>query len=115
MDSNDQIGKDRGQDRVRPRSNRCARSRGKSYAAKRLSISFSDVGPARRQLIQLNTTSMSQEEMLFATRDRISETVAMFYNADGARWFMRRMGTHFLPPERSRRRRDSMVWVPAVL
>lgn len=64
------------------------RVRVKSYGKDRLSIAVSDGGqPAQRKLMQINTASLSPEEIRASVRARIYSTIGAVYDADVAQWF----------------------------
>lgn len=73
-------------DRTRPKR---LRVRVKSYHAGRLSVFVSDAGkPAKRRLVQINTRTMERSEILSDVRSKVEGSIAEFYDAETARWFM---------------------------
>ena len=74
------------------------RVRVKSYAKGRLSVAISDGGqPAQRKLIQLNTASLSHDEMLQAATTTIGEVVAAFTTPMLRAGLRKHMGALFWP------------------
>ncbi len=81
-------------DRTRPKR---LRVRVKSYEASRLSVFVSDAGkPAKRRLVQINTRKMGRCEILRDVRSKVEASIAEFYDAETARWFMMAHGRHLL-------------------
>lgn len=81
-------------DRTRPKR---LRVRVKSYEAGRLSVFVSDAGkPAKSKLLQINTRRMERCEVLSDVRSKIEVSIAEFYDAETARWFMMAHGRHLL-------------------
>lgn len=81
-------------DTVRPKR---LRVRVKSYHAAKLSVFVSDAGkPAKRKLMQINTRNMDKADMLTAVKSTVAATIAAFYDADVAKWFMDAHGNDLL-------------------
>lgn len=81
-------------DRTRPKR---LRVRVKSYDAGRLSVFVSDAGkPAKRKLVQINIRRMERCEVLNEVRSKVEASIAEFYDAETARWFMMTHGQSLL-------------------
>lgn len=73
------------------------RVRVKSYGKGRVSIAVSDGGqPAQRRLLQVNTASLSSEEIRATLSARIGATIKTIYDADVAQWFAEAHGDALL-------------------
>jgi hypothetical protein len=91
------------------------RVRVKSYGKDRLSIAVSDGGqPAQRKLMQINTASLSPEEIRASVRARIYSTIGAVYDADVAQWFAEVHGDALLTEEAFDVSEgfNVLVWVP---
>jgi hypothetical protein len=91
------------------------RVRVKSYIKDRLSISVSDAGqPARRRLIQLNTSKLTLDETFSAANAKISEIVAELYGVEVAQWFERSYGSSLFAANKlpSSGGISVLVWIP---
>ena len=85
-------------DKVRPKR---LRVRVKSYHAAKLSVFVSDAGkPAKRKLVQINTGRLDQDETVRQAKSTVEVTIAAFYDADVAKWFMDAHGYDLLDPNR---------------
>jgi hypothetical protein len=73
------------------------RVRVKSYGKYRVSIAVSNAGQsAQRKLVQVNTASMSADELRGSLMARIGEMIEAIYSADVARWFAKAHGDALL-------------------
>lgn len=85
-------------DRTRPKR---LRVRVKRYHHNRLSVFVSDAGKsAKRKLVQVNTRKLGKLEALSEVKSKIEATVAEFYGAGTAKWFMGAHGNDLLDDSR---------------
>lgn len=94
------------------------RVRVKSYHAAKLSVFVSDAGkPAKRKLVQINTRNMDKADMLTAVTSAVEATIAAFYVADVAEWFMDAHGNDLLDANRFNIREgfNALVFLPVEL
>jgi hypothetical protein len=69
----------------------------KSYGKDRVSIAVSDAGqPAQRKIVQVNTASISADELRGSVKARIGAMIEAIYSADVARWFAKEHGDALL-------------------
>ncbi|WP_337270135.1 hypothetical protein [Oryzifoliimicrobium ureilyticus] len=89
---------DRRFDEMRPRR---LRVRVKSYAKNKLTIAVSDAGqPAKRRMVQLNTSSLTETQIIKAARERVEAEIALVHDKATASWFMAEHASSLFAPER---------------
>jgi hypothetical protein len=91
------------------------RVRVKSYGKDRLSIAVSDGGqPAQRELMHVNTASMSEGEIRATVKTRIGVAIKAIYYTEVAQWFAEAHGDVLLADEVFDLQEgfNVLVWVP---
>ncbi len=84
-------------DAMRPKR---LRVRVKSYAKNKLTIAVSDAGqPAKRRMLQVNTSSMTKAQIIKAATENIEAEIALVHDHATASWFMAEHGSSLLAPD----------------